>query len=135
MNKPTPASQFQSSVKEEALGVLSRLGVPSGATGAKGLPARSPITGEIVTQVRETSPEEAKDKIRRAGEAFPKGSLVDDLVGPQQKRRRNGYPQCASSSHVEHSLEFGWPFDRQFTRIGATQDFASKDAGQLMQAE
>src|ERR687897_191939 len=70
MNKPTPASQFQSSVKEEALGVLSRLGVPSEATGAKGLPARSPITGEIVTHVRETSPEEAKDAIRRAADAF-----------------------------------------------------------------
>src|ERR687897_1564821 len=76
MNKPTPASQFQSSVKEEALGVLSRLGVPSEATGAKGLPARSPITGEIVTHVRETSPEEAKDKIRRAQEAFLKWRLV-----------------------------------------------------------
>jgi aldehyde dehydrogenase (NAD+) len=76
MNKPTPASQFQSSVKEEALGVLSRLGVPSEATGAKGLPARSPITGEIATHVRETSPEEAKDKIRRAQEAFLKWRLV-----------------------------------------------------------
>ena len=60
---------------------------------------------------------------------------LDDLVGPQQKRLRNGYLQCASSSHVEHSLEFRRPFDRQFTRVGATQDFASKDAGQLMQAE
>src|SRR5438093_12518959 len=59
----------------------------------------------------------------------------DHLVGPQQKRRRNGYPQRVSSSHVEHSFEFRRPFDRQFTRIGATQDFASKDAGQPMQAE
>jgi hypothetical protein len=40
-----------------------------------------------------------------------------------------------SSSHVEHSFEFRRPFDRQFTRIGATQDFASKDTGQPMQAE
>src|SRR5262245_7408861 len=59
----------------------------------------------------------------------------DHLVGPQQKRRRNGYSQRVSSSHVEYSFEFRRPFDRQFTRIGATQDFASKDTGQPMQAE
>src|SRR5262245_25804750 len=63
-----------------------------------------------------------------------KGSL-DHLVGPQQKRRRNGYSQRVSSSHVEHSFEFRRPFDRQFTRIGATQDFGSKDTGQPVQAE
>jgi hypothetical protein len=63
-----------------------------------------------------------------------KGSL-DHLVGPQQKRRRNGYPQRVSSSHVDHRFEFRRPFDRQFTRIGPSRDLTSKDTCQPIQAE
>src|SRR5215204_3832012 len=70
MNKPAPPADFQSSIADEALAVLRRLGVPADAVGGSGMPARSPITGEVVTHVRETSPEEAKDAIRRADEAF-----------------------------------------------------------------
>jgi aldehyde dehydrogenase (NAD+) len=70
MNKPAPPADFQSSIAAEALAVLRRLGVPDDAVGERGMPARSPITGEVVTHVRETSPEEAKDAIRRADEAF-----------------------------------------------------------------
>ncbi|HVL71642.1 MAG TPA: aldehyde dehydrogenase family protein, partial [Beijerinckiaceae bacterium] len=58
------------SVPDEALAILRRLGVPDSATGGRGLPARTPITGEVVTHVRETSPDEARDAIRRAHEAF-----------------------------------------------------------------
>jgi aldehyde dehydrogenase (NAD+) len=76
MNKPAPASTFQSPIGDEALAILRRLGVPPGTVGAAGLPARSPITGEIVTHVRETSAAEAKDSIRRAHEAFLKWRLV-----------------------------------------------------------
>ena len=76
MNKPAPASTFQSPIGDEALAILRRLGVPPSTVGAAGLPARSPITGEIVTHVRETSAEEAKDSIRRAHEAFLKWRLV-----------------------------------------------------------
>src|SRR5215218_5810204 len=70
MNKPAPPADFQSSIADEALALLRRLGVPSDAVGERGMPARSPITGEVVTLVRETSPEEAKDAIRRADDAF-----------------------------------------------------------------
>ncbi|MFL4973701.1 MAG: aldehyde dehydrogenase family protein, partial [Microvirga sp.] len=70
MNKPAPPADFQSSIADEALALLRRLGVPSDAVGERGMPARSPITGEVVTHVRETSPEEAKDAIRRADDAF-----------------------------------------------------------------
>ncbi len=58
------------SVPDEALAILRRLGVPDSATGGRGLPARTPITGEVVTHVRETSADEARDAIRRAHEAF-----------------------------------------------------------------
>ena len=70
MNKPAPPADFQSSIADEALALLRRLGVPADAVGGSGMPARSPITGEVVTYVRETSPEEAKDAIRRADDAF-----------------------------------------------------------------
>src|SRR5829696_5884792 len=70
MNKPAPPADFQSSIADEALALLRRLGVPADAVGERGMPARSPITGEVVTHVRETSPEEAKDAIRRADDAF-----------------------------------------------------------------
>src|SRR5918995_109856 len=63
-------TQFQPSLREEALALLSRLGVPKGAFAPEGLPARSPITGEVVTFLRPTSPEEARAAIGRAHEAF-----------------------------------------------------------------
>jgi aldehyde dehydrogenase (NAD+) len=65
----TDVAPFRS-VPDEALAILRRLGVPDTATGGRGLPARTPITGEVVTHVRETSPDEARDAIRRAHEAF-----------------------------------------------------------------
>src|SRR3954453_4207808 len=70
MNKPAPPADFQSSIADEALALLRRLGVPDDAVGERGMAARSPVTGEVVTHVRETSPEEARDAIRRADEAF-----------------------------------------------------------------
>ena len=63
-----------------------------------------------------------------------KGSL-DHLVGPEQKRRRYGYSQGVSSSHVDHRFELRRPFDRQFTRIGPSRDLTSKDTYQPIQAE
>jgi aldehyde dehydrogenase (NAD+) len=58
------------SVREDALALLDRLGVPASAFAADGLVARSPITGETITTVRETTPQEAKAAIGRAHEAF-----------------------------------------------------------------
>jgi hypothetical protein len=40
------------SVRDEALGILSRLGVPQSAFAREGVLASSPITGELITYVR-----------------------------------------------------------------------------------
>jgi aldehyde dehydrogenase (NAD+) len=58
------------SVRDEALGILSRLGVPRSAFARAGVMALSPITGELITQVRITGPEEVSTVIRRATQAF-----------------------------------------------------------------
>ena len=44
--------------------------MPESAFAAGGRPARSPITGEVIAHVRETTPDEAKAAIGRADEAF-----------------------------------------------------------------
>jgi len=43
------------SVCDEALGILSRLGAPQNAFAREGVMALSPITGELIAQVRITS--------------------------------------------------------------------------------
>ncbi len=57
-------------VRDEALSILSGLGVPESAFQAGGLPARSPITGELIAEVRTASPDETRAAIGRAHEAF-----------------------------------------------------------------
>jgi aldehyde dehydrogenase (NAD+) len=57
-------------VADEARAILSRLGVPESAFAQGGRAARSPITGEIMAHVHETTPEEAKAAIGRADAAF-----------------------------------------------------------------
>ena len=54
------------SVRDEALAILARLGVPESAFAREGAPASSPITGEVIAHVRITSPEEASAAIGRA---------------------------------------------------------------------
>ncbi len=61
----TPAT-----VAEEARAILARLGVPDRAFAPTGRPAVSPITGETMVNLRETTPEEAKAAIGRADAAF-----------------------------------------------------------------
>jgi aldehyde dehydrogenase (NAD+) len=61
--QPTP-------VREEALAILTRLGVPNDAFAAAGIPATSPITGELITHVRGTSAEEADAAISDGLKAF-----------------------------------------------------------------
>ena len=65
MTKTPPAP-----VPDDALAILNRLGVPESALARHGLPARSPITGEVVAHLRETTPEEASAAIGRAHQAF-----------------------------------------------------------------
>src|SRR5450432_1805317 len=58
------------SVRDEALAILSRLGVPGSAFAGAGVPAVSPITGERIANVQITSPQEASAVIGRAAQAF-----------------------------------------------------------------
>jgi len=57
-------------VRETALAILARLGVPESAFRDGGMAARSPITGETVAHVPATTPAEAADAIGRAAGAF-----------------------------------------------------------------
>ena len=58
------------SVCDEALAILSRLGTPESAFARDGLKVSSPITGELITHVKVTSPQEAGTAIGRAAQAF-----------------------------------------------------------------
>ena len=60
----------RTSVRDEALAILSRLGAPESTFAREGVPASSPITGELIAHVRITSPQEAAHAIGRAVEAF-----------------------------------------------------------------
>src|SRR5271156_4496358 len=65
------ASLVQStSVCDEALGILSRLGVPQSAFAGDGIMALSPITGELINYVGVTSPQQVRAAIGRAAQAF-----------------------------------------------------------------
>ena len=64
------------SARDEALAICARLGVPSARLGAQGFPARTPITGETITHIRETTPDEAKRAIALAQDAFLAWRLV-----------------------------------------------------------
>ena len=58
------------SIRDDALAILSRLGVPGSAFSREGIAASSPITGELITHVAITSPKEASATIGRAAQAF-----------------------------------------------------------------
>jgi aldehyde dehydrogenase (NAD+) len=58
------------SVRDQASAILSRLGVPQSAFAPDGLAAASPITGEVIAQVRTTSPAEVGATIACASSAF-----------------------------------------------------------------
>ena len=58
------------SVSAEALAILTRLGVPQSAFKKGGLPARSPITGELISELASHSAADATAAIGRADAAF-----------------------------------------------------------------
>ena len=58
------------SLRDEALAILRRLGVTERAFAHAGRAATSPITGELITHVPITSPQEVSGVIGRAAEAF-----------------------------------------------------------------
>jgi aldehyde dehydrogenase (NAD+) len=57
-------------VKDEALAILARLSVDAGRLQGGTLAARSPLTGEVLGQLTETSPGEAAVAIDRAHQAY-----------------------------------------------------------------
>jgi aldehyde dehydrogenase (NAD+) len=57
---------------EEARAILNRLGVPSGGLGQRGLACRSPITGEMITHVVESTSADVEQSVGRAQAAFYK---------------------------------------------------------------
>ncbi|MBV8509514.1 MAG: aldehyde dehydrogenase family protein, partial [Xanthobacteraceae bacterium] len=67
----TESATLQSAgVRDEALAILARLGVPERTLAGAGLAASSPITGEVLTHVGATSPAQASAAIGRAASAF-----------------------------------------------------------------
>ncbi|WP_406855868.1 aldehyde dehydrogenase family protein [Alsobacter sp. KACC 23698] len=58
------------SARDDVLGILDRLGVPASAFGRGGMPARSPVTGDVTAEIREAGPAEAAAAIDRAHAAF-----------------------------------------------------------------
>ena len=58
------------SVRDEALALCAKLGVPNSLLQGTGLPAHSPITGEIIAHVPETTPDQARRLIGLSEQAF-----------------------------------------------------------------
>src|SRR5262245_52481799 len=61
---------LRSTLAEDTDAILRRLGVPHDSYTGGGLGVRSPISGEPIAQVRETTPAEAAAAIGRAHSAF-----------------------------------------------------------------
>ncbi len=66
----TGSAAEMAGVREEALAILGRLGVPADALAREGMPARSPITGETITHVRAATAADAAAAVGQAREAF-----------------------------------------------------------------
>ena len=60
----------RTSVRDDALTILARLGVPDRVFAHEGQPTSSPITGELITFARTTTPKQTSEIIGRAAQAF-----------------------------------------------------------------
>ena len=84
-------------VRDEALAILSRLGVPQSAFADEGVMALSPITGELIAHVRIKSSEEVTTVIGRATQAFnawrtvpaPRRGEFVRVLGEESRAARN----------------------------------------------
>jgi hypothetical protein len=72
---PSPIQRV--SVRDEALAILSRLGTPESAFPREGLIVFSPITGELITHLRITGPEEASGEPGDYGGRRASPSIAD----------------------------------------------------------
>jgi aldehyde dehydrogenase (NAD+) len=64
------------SVRDEALDLLTRLGVPESAFAEGSLVARTPITGEVLARIPTTSAEDARSALSAAHDAFQQWRTV-----------------------------------------------------------
>src|SRR5262249_15813243 len=55
------------------------------------------------------------------------GSLLYDLIGPQQERGRDGEAELPSSLQVDHELVLSWRFDGKRCRARSAQDFVNEE--------
>jgi aldehyde dehydrogenase (NAD+) len=84
-------------VREEALAIMRRLGLSANAIDGPGIPAISPITGEVIADVRTITAEEASVIIGRAVQAFatwraipaPKRGELVRLLGEELRTAKN----------------------------------------------
>jgi hypothetical protein len=53
--------------------------------------------------------------------------LLNDLIRPQQQRRRDGEAECLGGLEVDDEFELGRLFDRKVGRLGAFEN--SSDVG------
>jgi aldehyde dehydrogenase (NAD+) len=84
-------------VRDEALAILRRLGLSASAFDGAGMPAISPINGEVIARVRRTTAEESSVIIGRAVQAFaiwctvpaPKRGELVRLLGEELRAAKN----------------------------------------------
>src|SRR5579864_8568698 len=60
----------RSRLTKDTVEILRKLGVPRNQFAGGSLLARTPISGEVIAEVRETAPKEAAEAIARAHAAF-----------------------------------------------------------------
>ena len=65
-----------SDIRAQVTGIMEKLGVPAAVYQGGDLPVKTPVTGEIIANVRMTTTEEASAAIGRAADAFRKWRLV-----------------------------------------------------------
>src|SRR5215467_6743337 len=58
-----------------------------------------------------------------------RSALFNDLIRPQQQRRRDGEAERLGGFEVDHEFELGRPFDWNFAGIAALENFVNVDGG------
>jgi hypothetical protein len=54
---------------------------------------------------------------------------LNDLIRPEQKRRRHRETQHLRGLHIDHELELRGLFDGEIGRLGALENLVDKDGG------
>ncbi|HWV43495.1 aldehyde dehydrogenase family protein, partial [Pseudorhodoplanes sp.] len=91
------------SLADDAAALLAKLGLPFDRHRG-GLPTRSPITGEVIAEIAETTPDTARDAIERAHGAFltwrnvpaPKRGELVRLLGEELRANKQALGRLVS---------------------------------------